>query len=684
MARLANTLRHLSACLLGTIGMLCAATSAIATPLPQADYATRPACAAPSPGRAACLALELEPATPAARNRVHSLTTKSAPRTSLANAAECTEDYDATCVTPLELRNAYFPGETPEAPASEPQTIALVNAYNDPKAQADLETYEKEFGLNKCPAATSACFEKVNQLGETVNLPFPASEAAREAELSVCEDTHASRATREAACENVVEAEGWAVEISTDIEVARAICQNCKILLVEADSANYPDVEAAEDTAAARATEVSNSWGSEEPPTGGAAFNHPGTVITAAAGDDGYLNWTEAAEAREAEADGERTGYFAGADYPASSPDVIAVGGTRLNLIGGAWQGETVWNDDQGTSTENYGAGGSGCNPRSEAQTWQREVPDWPAVGCGNGRAVADVSADADPYTGVAVYNSVPDFHAGENDGEIVNTPAFWSPIGGTSVASPVIASMFALAGGAHSVAYPARTLYSHLGSPVLHDVTAGGNGQCDDDYSAGCAGSLTSPLDCGAGAWICNATTGYDGPTGVGTPNGLGAFKVIATPAKSQGTQGASPAGGSEGSLGASATAGGSAGATGGATTPIKTNIRPAPAPARISALALTADARSALRRDRFTLSQLAFICTLSRATTVRVTLSIKVRSGAHIHWRTLHTSLTFSALKGLNRRRLHGAGALRPGLYRLTLTPAGGAARTLAIRVL
>ncbi len=86
-------------------------------------------------------------------------------------------------------------------------------------------------------------------------------------------------------------------------------------------------------------------------------------------------------------------------------------------------------------------------------------------------------------------------------------------------------ASMFALAGGAHGVAYPAATLYSHLGTASLHDVSAGGNGACDGDYTD-CEGSLVSPLDCGANTWICNATKGYDGPTGVGTPNGLTAFK--------------------------------------------------------------------------------------------------------------------------------------------------------------
>ena len=147
-------------------------------------------------------------------------------------------------------------------------------------------------------------------------------------------------------------------------------------------------------------------------------------MITAASGDNGYLDWG-LAEASE-------RGF---ADYPASSPHVVAVGGTRLSLTaGGAWKEETVWNGD--------GAGGGGCSTVLTAPAWQQSVADWSAVGCGSHRAVADVSADADPYTGVAVYDSTP-----ITEGEIEYRG--WVPIGGTSVASPIIASTFALAGGA-------------------------------------------------------------------------------------------------------------------------------------------------------------------------------------------------------------------------------------------
>ena len=334
---------------------------------------------------------------------------------------------------------------------------------------------------------------------------------------------HESEANREVACKEVVEADGWAIEISTDIEVAHAVCQNCKILLVEADSAEFPNLEEAERSAVVLgATEISNSWGGSEPATDSQTFEHPGIVITAAAGDDGYLNWTEAEAAEAAKKKKEATHYFAGADYPASSPHVVAVGGTKLALNGGARESETVWNEDPDPEGRNSGAGGSGCSEQFTAPPWQQKVPDWKAVGCGSKRAVADVSADGDPYTGVAVYDSVPDLR--EEDGKIINTPLSWVPIGGTSVASPIIASMFALAGGSHNVAYPAETLYSH--PSLLYDVTAGGNGQCDDIYSSGCSGSLSSPFDCGQGDLICNASSGYDGPSGVGAPNGIAGFK--------------------------------------------------------------------------------------------------------------------------------------------------------------
>jgi hypothetical protein len=680
------------AALCGAMLALGAPGTALAAPsasLPNSDYIARRACAPPAPGAASCLVLQLQPASATARARVHPFGVASDKHAGMAVATECSHAYSASCLTPQEFNDAYFPGEQPDGPASEPerQTIALVDAYNDPEAEHDLQIYDEEFKLPECNVG-NGCFEQVNEHGASApsSLPFPETEAELESAEAVC---NGRKAQQKALCKTVEEAQAWSLEIATDIEIAHGICQNCHVRLVEAGSAEYPELQTAENAAVALdATEISNSWGGPETEADNEDFDHPGIVITAAAGDEGYLNWEQYATRNES-----GSSYFEGADYPASSPDVVAVGGTSLTLgINGAWAAETVWNRD--------GAGGGGCGEQP-AQPWQRE--DAEKVGCTGGkRAVADVSADADPTTGAAIYDSVPYPHETE--------PLDWIPVGGTSLASPIVASMFALAGGAHDVAYPAQTLYSHLGSPLLHDVTVGGNGACNQDYLS-CSGSLASPLDCGAGVWICNATTGYDGPTGVGTPNGLGAFKPSEESAKTskpveEGVK--SKVGDSEGESGGDSgdttkeagsgiAPGGSPASTsagdgsGIGETPAVTGSPPGRAkaltPARISALTLTAYARNALRHSRpdsrLAISSLAFSCVLSRATSVKLGLAVQVGAADRPRWRMLDSSLTFAATKGENRRRLRGPGVLAPGTYRLTLTPVGGAARSLTIRV-
>ena len=415
---------------------------------------------------------------------------------------------------PQDLLSAYNLPLPPQPTST--QTIAIVDAYNDLGAEADLEVYDEEFGLPEC-TESNKCFEKVNQNGETGNPPFPASNAARKAEELICKT--ATGETKEAACKKVEEADGWAGEISLDIEVAHAVCQNCKIVLVEANSSSFLDLDAAEEIAAKPksaggigATEISDSWGGPEQGVTAAednasAFNQPGIVITAAAGDNGYLDWS----AKE----GSVKGF---ADYPASSPHVVAVGGTRLSLnAGNAWASETVWNGD--------GAGGGGCSVELAAPEWQTTEPDWPVVGCGSGRAIADISADADPYTGVAIYDSTPERMGGGIPG--------WIPVGGTSLASPLVASVFALAGGSNGVEYPAQTLYENeIEEPTsLHDITSGSNGSCTEQFNeedglSGCT-VLQEAANC-SGEAICLAREGYDGPTGVGTPNGITAFEPV------------------------------------------------------------------------------------------------------------------------------------------------------------
>jgi len=245
---------------------------------------------------------------------------------------------------------------------------------------------------------------------------------------------------------------GWAQEISLDLDMASATCPNCKILLVEANSNAFTDLVAAEDTAARLgATVISNSYGGSEfsqetTATYNGHFNHPGIPITVSSGDAGY-----------------------GVEFPAASQYVTAVGGTSLTKSGSAFS-ERAWS-----------GAGSGCSAYVAKPSWQTDS------GCAR-RTVADVSAVADPNTGVAVYDSYR-----------YQGAAGWMVFGGTSASAPIIAGAFALGGGT-SPSEP----YGHTGS--LHDVTSGSNGNCSVAY-------------------LCTAGTGFDGPTGLGTPNGVAAF---------------------------------------------------------------------------------------------------------------------------------------------------------------
>ena len=480
------------------LALLCVPRVAAASvsPLPSSDYTVRTVCARAALRRAGCLALQLVPRTAAARARKHPLGFKrSVPLTGPLPGA------GAFGLRPQDLHTAY---QLPTS-ASSAQTVAVVDAYNDPNAEADLKAYDEEFSLPECTAA-NGCFKQVNQNGETGNLPFP----------KTVKELEAARKGTRAQRKEAEEATGWDLEISLDIEVAHATCEGCEVLLVEAGVPSYEDLETAEKSAATLgAGEISNSWSGPEvgetPELESASpFNHKGIVITAASGDDGYLNW-------DAEKVSER-GYVG---FPASSPHVVAVGGTRLSLgVGSAWASETVWNGD--------GATGGGCSVVFTAQPWQQSVSDWSGVGCGAKRAVTDVAADADPYTGVAVHDTSPECEYRYEEAKVKHV-LYWCTIGGTSLSSPLIASTFALAGGANGVEYPAKTLYENevKSTGSLHDVATGSNGECTKPFSeTGLSGCTTAEeaKSCASNA-ICVAGTGYDGPTGVGTPDGITAF---------------------------------------------------------------------------------------------------------------------------------------------------------------
>jgi hypothetical protein len=473
--------------------------SVTVSPLPPSDYSVRPACR-PRPEGARCLALKLEPDTASARAHNHPIgMTISTPATATGATVVCPRRVvreGCMGMRPEDLRGAY---SLPEK-ATRPQTIAIVDEFDDPTAAKDLNTYDQEFNLLPC-TARDECFTKVNEHGERKGLPLVNG--------------------------------GWAEEISMDIEVAHAVCQECHILLIEAHppepQAAEPikHLEEAEDLAAARgANEISNSWVESEPAADSPAFDHQGIVITAASGDEGYLNWT-GQEKQE--------GLV---NYPASSPHVVAVGGTRLTVasgacggracVGGAWSEETIWNGLGPYGGR--GASGGDCSDRFPAPYWQRELSNWSEMGCATNRAVADIAADADPHTGVAVYDSTPN-ETGEVPG--------WQTMGGTSLSAPLVAAMFALAGGGGGVEYPARTLYENelrmRGS--LHDIKSGSNGSCTslltEEYTERCT-AVEEGAICQERT-VCVAGAGYDGASGVGTPDGIGAFEATGVPAKKE-----------------------------------------------------------------------------------------------------------------------------------------------------
>jgi hypothetical protein len=642
------TLALLGAALPASAGA--AETEAVA-PLPPSNYAVRPACSEARAGFASCLALQLVAVSAEAQRHTHPI--GMVRRAARARPAVPSPKTGELGLRPQDLHSAY---SLPTSAPSE-QTIAIVDAYNDPRAEADLKTYSEEFGLPLC-TAENGCFSKVSQeAGEP--LPFPKTvKELEEAKASPSEETK----------EEAEEAAGWAVEISLDIESAHATCQSCRILLVEADTPANEDLVAAELRAEALgATVISNSWGTAEQAIEAASdehppFDDPGIVITASAGDDGYRNWA-------AEHAFERNIT----QYPAASPHVVSVGGTRLAPLGlsGTWQGETVWNG--------LGAGGGGCSVRFTAAAWQQQAADWSSLGCGTKRAVADVSADADPYTGLAIYDSDAPGELCETrylEGKTEKSLPHWCTYGGTSLASPIVASVFALAGGAGGVGQPAETLYANLHeSPGrFHDVTVGSNGKCAsynvETGFSNCTPAEEAGASC-ASTLACLAAPGYDGPSGVGTPNGVTGF-VPVPPVATPGSE-SSPAvsgGGSERAAPAAAS-------TPSAAPPTPT------VSVQLSALGLTAPALLALSRHRPAAGRIAFSFVLNVPARLRVTLSRRVRSHRRVRWVSAAPAATVPAQAGRSVKRLSGVRRLAAGTYRLTVTPSGGKPRSIQFRI-
>ncbi len=325
---------------------------------------------------------------------------------------------------PSALRFAYNLSYSSTA-KGDGQTVAIVDSNDYPNLESDLATYRSQYGLPPCTTA-SGCFRKVNQSGAQSN--YPAYDG------------------------------GWGGEEVLDVDMVSAICPNCHIIVVEANSPTANDLNAAEDTAIQLGAKfISNSWGGTSSVSGTAGNgpwdSHPGVVITASSGDSGY-----------------------GVQYPAAYTDVVGVGGTSLLPAANArgWD-EIAWTN-----------AGSGCSSEPKPR-WQTDT------GC-SGKTIADVSAVADPSTGVMIYDSDP------------NGPTLgWGQIGGTSASSPIIAATFALAGPL-TISDAGAVLWRHASS--FNDIVAG-----------------TDSLNSCTPTYLCTAGAGFDGPTGLGTPDNTDAF---------------------------------------------------------------------------------------------------------------------------------------------------------------
>ncbi len=314
--------------------------------------------------------------------------------------------------------------------STNPGTIAIVSVYDAPTITEDLATYNKTFGLTVFPncsaTVTKSCFAKVNQNGGT---------------------TYPQRSS------------GWALETALDVQVAHQTCQNCKLILVEASSANYDDLMKAVDRARLMgANVISGSWGSSEfstETTYDSHFNYPGIAFVFSTGDDSY-----------------------GATYPAASRYVTAVGGTTLSVTAAnTWQSESIWAN-----------AGSGCSAYESKPTFQLDTA------CKK-RTIADVTADADPNTGAAIYDSYG-----------YNGTKGWFQLGGTSLSAPIVAGAYGLANNVGASVYANSLPYKKYQYGIsLRDITVGNNGTC--------------------GSYLCRAVSGYDGPSGLGSIMGLGAF---------------------------------------------------------------------------------------------------------------------------------------------------------------
>ncbi len=347
--------------------------------------------------------------------------------------------------TPAQIQSAYGFNRVSQTGAG--QTIAIVDAYNDPNIASDVAAFNSAFGLQQFNGTGGPKFTVQNQSGATVtsaNAP-PGSTS-------------------------------WGVEESLDVEWAHAIAPQANVVLVEANSSSISDLLSAVKTAAGQASVVSMSWGGNEfSGETGSAYDgvfssllkaHPGLTFVASSGDSGSLQ---------------------GPEWPAVSPYVLSVGGTTLGAdASGNYLGESAWGNSYGGNyaygSYFYGGSGGGISRYESQPSFQSGVVKQSTTR----RTTPDVAYDANPNTGVYVYDT---YYSGGGG---------WFEVGGTSAGAPQWAGLLALvnqgrtATGAGSLGQAQYAIYSAYkqNSADFHDITTGSNG-----YAAGPGYDLVTGL---------------------------------------------------------------------------------------------------------------------------------------------------------------------------------------------
>jgi hypothetical protein len=399
-------------------------------------------------------------------------------------AATGSSSPPSSAYTPTEIQNAYGFSNVTFSNGSiqgngAGQTIALIDAYNDPDIAADLATFDSAFGLQAPPS-----FVVENQNGQTDPSQLPSTPTPGSTD-------------------------DWSLEISLDVEWAHALAPAASILLVEANTSNLSDLFTAATTAADTpgVVAVSMSFGASEF-TGEASSDSTFTTPSGHLGGAATTGGTDIAGGVTFVSSAGDTGSPGG--YPAYSPNVLSVGGTTLDLSSGNYSSETVWDDgiNESESPPTLEATGGGISTQESQPAYQEAVVPSADSNGGVNRAMPDVAFDADPNTGVAVADS---FAYGSGTA--------WVQVGGTSFGAPSWAAIVAIAdqgraieglGSLDSASQTLPEIYA-MPSTNFHDITSGSNGT----YSA---------------------TVGYDLVTGRGTPivssvvGYLDAFSVTAT----------------------------------------------------------------------------------------------------------------------------------------------------------